>query len=65
MCIKLFNNEVQLYESFEVISSLARDYSLTDSVVDDCRVGEPECQKRVTKVDPDVVGNGRCVNSER
>ena len=42
-----------------------KSHNLTDSVADDCRVGEPECQKRVTRVDPDVVGNGRCVKCER
>ena len=39
--------------------------TLTYSGADDCRVGEPECRKRVTRVDPDAVENRRCVKCER
>ena len=48
-----------------LLASSVVSASITDSVADDCRVGEPECQKRVTRVDPDVVENRRCVKCER
>ena len=65
MIVRRAVSAVAVVYTFRHKKSREKSHNLTDSVADDCRVGEPECQKRVTRVDPDVVENRRCVKCER